>query len=766
MTLVLNKAGERHASQLIANGDDNDSDPWSFDASDEDALLGEGGDNWDAYTKWFLGEDTDATERTKERFKYPFGKNGKVYRSALRAIRSRSAQQNDTDVYDAAGRLMDEMNQKSEDGKKTSQEGLETRDIVAPRLCYRAASVQLVPGTINHAERTIDCIFSTETPVQRSSWSDGDYVEVLKHDPKSVRLDRMNKGAAMLDSHDYYSGLRAMIGAVVPGSARIENRQLAGTVRFSRNPGGDAAFQDACDGILTGLSVGYATHKVEIDDTQTPSVHTVTDWEPYEVSGCPMPADVVAGFRSAQPHGSTRGTPPAISERETTTMKETTAPAGAVAAELDANTRSAIQAGVQFGIKAEQERRDGIADIAKKLGLADELAAEHVRKETPLDAFRTLAIDEAAKLDRASPQTDASNPFASNPNVIRGGIKRDPEKGEMAARMLRCLAFAKRSGFSPLDISGRMWGDPLLTRAMAAGVGASGGFLVPEQYAAEVIEFLRPASAVRKLNPIILPMPGGNTSMPRLASGANAGYVGENKPIVGQDLGTAQVKFSAKKLAALVPISNDLLAFASPQADQVVRDDMVTAIAQAEDVAFIRGSGTEYTPRGMRNAAPSSNVIAANGTVSATNTNDDLKKLQNALTNSNCRMLRPGWMFAWRSRNYLYNLQNANNQYIYRDEMNQGKLNGFAYAVTNNIPINLGSGSDSEIYLTDFADAVIAEVPGLRIDVSNEAAYNTDSNTVVSAFSNDQTVIRVIEEHDFNMRHDPSTAVLTGVTWS
>ena len=36
MTVILNKTGERHASQLIANDDDNDTDGWSFDAADED----------------------------------------------------------------------------------------------------------------------------------------------------------------------------------------------------------------------------------------------------------------------------------------------------------------------------------------------------------------------------------------------------------------------------------------------------------------------------------------------------------------------------------------------------------------------------------------------------------------------------------------------------------------------------------------------------------------------------------------------------------
>jgi len=444
---------------------------------------------------------------------------------------------------------------------------------------------------------------------------------------------------------------------------------------------------------------------------------------------------------------------------------KTDAPAGAPSAELDSKTREAITAGVQAGIKAEQERRDGISDIGRKLGLSDDLVTEHVRNETPLDRFRTLAIDEAAKMDRASPQTDASNPFASNPHIIRGGLGRDLKPGEMAARMLRCVAFSKRSGISPLEIAGRMWGDDKLQRALAAGIGASGGYTVPEIYYDEMIEFLRPASVVRKMDPTIIPMPGGNMSISRLAAGANGGYIGENKPLIAQDLGFGMVKLSAKKAGALVAISNDLLRFSSPKADEVVRQDLIAALATTEDVAWIRGAGTQFTPKGMRNWAPTANVIAANATINQANTIQDANKLTNALTNANSRMLKPGYLMAWRTRNYLYNLVNANGVFVYRDEMNQGKWNGYPFGVSNNIPINLGSGSDSELYLADFADVVVGEVPGLIFNTSTEAAYNVDSSTLVSAFSNDQTVIQVIEEHDFAMRHEGSVAVLTGVQW-
>jgi hypothetical protein len=81
MTTSLNKAGERHAHALISAGHYDEESSWSFEAGDGNRLLGERGDDWPGYATWFLGEDTEAPEKTKERYQYPFGKDGKVCRS-------------------------------------------------------------------------------------------------------------------------------------------------------------------------------------------------------------------------------------------------------------------------------------------------------------------------------------------------------------------------------------------------------------------------------------------------------------------------------------------------------------------------------------------------------------------------------------------------------------------------------------------------------------------------------------------------------------
>lgn len=103
----LNQTGYDNAKLLIDNEKVDKTSEWSFSPEDGNDLLGEDGEDWDNYAKWFLLIDEDANKETKSYYKFPFGKDGKVYRSGLIAIRQRSSQFGYEDVFEAAGKLLD-----------------------------------------------------------------------------------------------------------------------------------------------------------------------------------------------------------------------------------------------------------------------------------------------------------------------------------------------------------------------------------------------------------------------------------------------------------------------------------------------------------------------------------------------------------------------------------------------------------------------------------------------------------------------------------
>ena len=355
------------------------------------------------------------------------------------------------------------------------------------------------------------------------------------------------------------------------------------------------------------------------------------------------------------------------------------------------------------------------------------------------------------------------------------------EKGDCAARTIRaaCNAGLAKGGRPMVVQLLKDWGDEDLAEvvikdgerlkaAMSVTDATAGGFLVPEQFSTDVIELLRPMSVVRDLVGMSMPMPTGTVSIPKITDGSTAYYQGENAAATKSAIRTGQVKLTWRKLTALVPMSNDLLRYSSPAADAIVRKDMVRAIAQRENQAFLRDVGTDASPKGLRYLASNSgSPIIANGTVNLANVTTDLGKMILDLLNDNVPITRGGWIMAPRTYMYLYTVLTTNGVFAFRDEMSRGTLWGYPYRVTTQVPINLsdhGGTDESELYFADFDDVIIGDSMALRVDASDVATYTDGANTV-SAFSNDQTVVRCITEHDFNTRRAESISIMNGVRW-
>lgn len=172
-----------------------------------------------------------------------------------------------------------------------------------------SATVDVLPLTVradvqsvNADARTADLIFSTGAAVERFDWLSGKrYLEQLSLKPAHVRLERLNTGAPLLDSHSAIS-VGHQLGAVVRGTARLERKAAIATVRFSKRAEVDPIFQDVRDGIISAVSVGYRVHRFEEREGKGEGLATrlATDWEPFEVSLVSMPADIGAAVRDAR----------------------------------------------------------------------------------------------------------------------------------------------------------------------------------------------------------------------------------------------------------------------------------------------------------------------------------------------------------------------------------------------------------------------------------------------------------------------------------
>ncbi len=129
-------------------------------------------------------------------------------------------------------------------------------------------------------------------------------------------------------------------------------------------------------------------------------------------------------------------------------------------------------------------------------------------------------------------------------------------------------------------------------KTLSTGVSDEGGTLVGLPVLGELIDLQRSleAFATAGASEIALP-PNGRVQLPKLAGASTAFWVGEGSPITDSTPSTGSLDLQAKKLGVLVKLTNELLRFASPSAEGLVRYDMARAAALKADKAMLEGTG-------------------------------------------------------------------------------------------------------------------------------------------------------------------------------
>jgi hypothetical protein len=143
----------------------------------------------------------------------------------------------------------------------------------------------------------------------------------------------------VLDAHSSYS-ITDQIGVVE--SAKVVAKEGRASLRFSKRDSVTPIWGDIRDKVIRNVSVGYRVHKFEEETNGNKlPIRTAIDWEPYEISMVPMPADMGAQVRSGDKSNTnpcvilTRDVP-----RETTMAEETRSEVIAEEPQLAPGTRT------------------------------------------------------------------------------------------------------------------------------------------------------------------------------------------------------------------------------------------------------------------------------------------------------------------------------------------------------------------------------------------------------------------------------------------
>lgn len=288
------------------------------------------------------------------------------------------------------------------------------RDTLNLPLMGRDASVRL--GASDASERLIEVVWTTGARVLRARWEGWDdyveYEEELVVSPGAIRLERLNTVGVFLDSH-HSRGLESALGAVAPGSVRIENGVGTATIRLTSAASAQDAIGRILDGTIRSVSVGYRVHRYEIEKRDgAREIWRAVDWEPYEISAVAIPADAGAQVRSEDtrpdlvaPCVLRRAADPAefTSRGHRMEREDEQTPAQTRGAETTGTDPAPTAPPVNAAEirAAEQRRASEILGLCQRHGQAD-LAADMIARGVSLDLARSEILDRLVDQHRAA----------------------------------------------------------------------------------------------------------------------------------------------------------------------------------------------------------------------------------------------------------------------------------------------------------------------------------------------------------------------------
>lgn len=296
-------------------------------------------------------------------------------------------------------------------------------------------AADLLPATIDEQDRSIEVVWSTGARVRRQPLFGKPFDEELSMEPTNVRLDRLNAGGPLLKVHDTRT-LDAVIGSVVPGTARIDQGRGIARVRFSERDDVEPIWADVKAGHLRAVSIGYQVHRFDVTrPPNAPEIWRAIDWTPFEISAVPVGADPAAGFRSVDPLSpcvvdrDDASTTERISMDETPTITTTEhpAPESIVRAMETAPDTQTLIAQAQT---AERERVATIYDLSGRLGLERGIAEDLIKRGVVLDEARRII------LDRVADEAEQKRTFAQVSTPLGGLDERQTRREAVTSALL------------------------------------------------------------------------------------------------------------------------------------------------------------------------------------------------------------------------------------------------------------------------------------------------------------------------------------------
>ena len=488
---------------------------------------------------------------------------------------------------------------KTRNKKQTVKTKQTDKDRAYPDLMIRNASVEVRAGEGDNAAQVIMSVSSEEPVLSYINFNDSwmRAYEILDHSDGSVDMSRVKDGLVILDRH-YGDQVGLM-------AVSLDAKKLGGPVTFGTGTRSQEIGNDASAGVRRNVSVGYQvdteSYRIEGDQDGVPVVRAMS-WTPYEASFEPVPADTTVGVnRSHKPVEPEKPEP--TKEVQTMDPKEM-ARLFALAArhEIDATK---VQDLIADG-KGENEIRALIVD----------------KQDAELEATRKEVIE----LKERKPDAPVDTPNVVPP--IGGSVDEEARVAKRYSVMsvVRSLAgmggdigYEREVSQECAKLRGKPADGIIIPYAALAMrdftvSGTSSASVATDLHSQEFIELLRSSYAIGELGVQFLTGLVGEVAIPKMSAGATGYWVSEGNAVTESEPTLTQVTGTPHTAGALVDISRKLMIQSTPDAETMVRNEIIQRVLRTVQSAVFDGSGAAGEPSAITNASGINNSSVTTGT--------------------------------------------------------------------------------------------------------------------------------------------------------
>lgn len=486
------------------------------------------------------------------------------------------------------------------------------------------------------------------------------------------------------------------IGHVIEATATKAGVEIVAKVAKDATAKIAEIWQMIKSGLVSGFSVGFRALEAEPIETG----FKFNKWQWLELSAVTIPANTEAAIQVVKSVSINTEVTPAM------TISEQIQQFQAKRAEVLAGMDALITKGTTLSQDEDAQYKAAEAEIAAIDQHLDRLKAAEAR------------------------QAMAAKPVAGSHITVEDNAP----KGTDFVRYTKSLALAKGNPMQAVEIAKAAgYGnrvETVLKAAIAAGSTTDAGLsvLIENQLmTSEFIDLLRPATIVGKLSGVRnVPQ---NIRIPRATSGTSANWIGEGKAAPITNAAFADLEVGSHKLGAIAVFTEELLRRSEPAAEILVRDDLLAAVVQAVDVAFIDQANAGIAgvkPASIANGATSA---VASGTTAA-KVRDDVKAAYGAFVAANQPIASGVWIMHPSTALSLSMMMNATTglrEFPGVDFVTGGTFEGLPVVLSTNVPGTPVAGYD--LILAVQNEILLAE-GGLAIDASREASLEMDTAPV------------------------------------